>query len=70
MYLSAILLRVGCAGKILDGKTGDVASDQFHKFLEDIDLMAQMNVDAYRFSIAWPRIMKLGECIYFQSLFF
>ncbi|KAG0583249.1 hypothetical protein M758_3G122500 [Ceratodon purpureus] len=47
-------------GKILDGKTGDVASDQFHRFLGDIELMVNMNVDAYRFSIAWPRIMKLG----------
>lgn len=49
------------AGKILDGKTGDVASDQFRRFLGDIELMANMNVDAYRFSIAWSRIMNLGE---------
>lgn len=47
-------------GKTVDGKDGDVASDQYHKYLEDIDLMSQMNLDAYRFSIAWSRIMKLG----------
>ncbi len=45
-------------GKIADGSNGDVADDQYHKYLEDIDLMEQMNLDAYRFSIAWPRIMK------------
>ncbi|XP_024372566.1 beta-glucosidase 42 isoform X3 [Physcomitrium patens] len=47
-------------GKVLHNHTGDVASDQFHKFLDDIDLMTQLNVDAYRFSISWSRIMKLG----------
>jgi len=47
------------------GTTGDVASDQYHRYAEDIDLMSQINVDAYRFSIAWSRIMKLGEWVPF-----
>nr|PNR45839.1 hypothetical protein PHYPA_015610 [Physcomitrium patens] len=47
-------------GKISDGKTGDVASDQYDKYMGDIDLMSQLNVDAYRFSISWTRVMKLG----------
>lgn len=55
------------AGKVLHNHTGDVASDQFHKFLDDIDLMTQLNVDAYRFSISWSRIMKLGASNYYKS---
>jgi len=46
------------AGNILDGSSGDVADDQYHKYLEDIDLMKQMNLDAYRFSISWTRILN------------
>lgn len=58
------------AGKILDGKNGDVASDQYHKYVGDIDLMSQLHVDAYRFSIAWPRIMKLGHALHLVELIF
>ena len=43
-------------GKIADGNTGDVACDQYHRFAEDVDLMADMGVTHYRFSLAWPRI--------------
>ncbi|KAG0611025.1 hypothetical protein M758_7G108700 [Ceratodon purpureus] len=45
-------------GKVLDGSNGDVADDQYHKYLEDIDLMGKMNLDAYRFSISWSRILS------------
>jgi len=48
-------------GKIRSGHTGDVACDHYHRFKEDIALMTQMGVNAYRFSIAWPRIIPDGE---------
>ncbi|MGN9912432.1 GH1 family beta-glucosidase [Phytohabitans sp. LJ34] len=47
-------------GRIADGSTGDVACDHFHRYPEDVDLMAGLGIDAYRFSIAWPRIQPDG----------
>lgn len=47
-------------GRILDGTNGDRAVDQYHRFQEDIDLMADMGWDAYRFSISWSRIFPDG----------
>jgi beta-glucosidase len=44
-----------------DGDTGDVACDQYHRFEQDIDLMASLGIGAYRFSIAWPRIQPEGH---------
>jgi beta-glucosidase len=43
-------------GKIDGGGTGDVACDHYHRWREDLDLLARMNLNAYRFSIAWPRL--------------
>jgi beta-glucosidase len=43
-------------GKILDGSTGDVACDHYRRMPEDLALMAALGVNAYRFSISWPRI--------------
>ncbi|KAL6961688.1 Beta-glucosidase 44, partial [Sarracenia purpurea var. burkii] len=40
--------------------TGEVAVDQYHRYNEDIDLMAKLNFDAYRFSISWSRIFPNG----------
>lgn len=48
-------------GKIAQGETGNVACDHYHKFKEDIQLMKQMGVKAYRFSIAWARILPTGK---------
>jgi beta-glucosidase len=48
------------AGKIADGLTGDVACDHYHRYEEDINLMAMMNIKNYRMSLAWPRILPLG----------
>ena len=43
-------------GRIADGSTGDVACDHYHRYAEDVALMAGLGVAAYRFSIAWPRV--------------
>ena len=48
-------------GKILSGHTGDVACDHYHRVDQDIRLMKDLGVSAYRFSIAWPRIVPDGE---------
>lgn len=47
-------------GRILNGDTGDIACDHYHRVEEDIALMAEMGVKAYRFSISWSRIMSDG----------
>ncbi|BFG29389.1 hypothetical protein CerSpe_156630 [Prunus speciosa] len=47
-------------GRILDFSNADTAVDQYHRFQSDIDLMKDMGVDAYRFSISWPRIFPNG----------
>lgn len=48
-------------GKIKDGSNGDVACDHYHRLQQDIDLMQWLGVDAYRFSIAWPRVIPNGR---------
>lgn len=48
-------------GAIVDGATGDVADEHYHRFGEDVALMADLGVDAYRFSIAWPRVQPAGS---------
>jgi len=48
-------------GTIRDGSTGDVACDHYHRFADDVALMAWLGVDAYRFSIAWPRVLPRGR---------
>ncbi|KAI5590524.1 hypothetical protein BDE02_04G014600 [Populus trichocarpa] len=49
------------SGKIIDGSNGDIAVDQYHRFLEDIDLMETLGVNSYRFSISWARILPKGR---------
>lgn len=48
-------------GKIKDGTTGDVACDHYHRWRDDIALMKELGLQAYRFSIAWPRVYPLGR---------
>ncbi|MCC2594128.1 beta-glucosidase [Tessaracoccus sp. OS52] len=48
-------------GKVWNGDTGDVACDHYHRLDEDLDLMAELGLNAYRFSIAWPRIQPTGR---------
>src|SRR3974390_2349745 len=42
-------------GRIAHGDTGDVACDHYHRYREDVGLMRELGVDAYRFSVAGPR---------------
>lgn len=48
-------------GVVRDGHTGDVATDHYHRWREDIALMAELGITAYRFSIAWPRVQPDGS---------
>jgi beta-glucosidase len=48
-------------GRIANGDTGDVACDHYHRFREDVALMRDLGVGAYRFSIAWPRVLPAGR---------
>jgi beta-glucosidase len=48
-------------GKIEGGGTGDVACDHYHRVEEDLDLLASLNLNAYRFSLAWPRLFPDGR---------
>jgi beta-glucosidase len=48
-------------GKILNGDSGDVAGDHYHRLAEDISLMKLLGLKAYRLSIAWPRILPNGR---------
>ena len=47
-------------GRVVDGETGDVACDHYHRWAEDLDLLAGAGFDAYRFSVAWPRVQPTG----------
>ena len=48
-------------GKTYDGTNGDVAIDHYHRYKEDIKLMAEMGLESYRFSISWARILPTGD---------
>lgn len=48
------------SGAVFQGETGDVACDHYHRFREDIALMKQIGIKAYRFSISWPRVLPNG----------
>lgn len=48
-------------GATRDGHTGDVACDHYHRYQEDVALMGGLGLKAYRFSIAWPRILPGGR---------
>ena len=47
-------------GAIADGQTGDVACDHYHRFAEDVAIMARIGAKAYRFSVSWSRVQPEG----------
>ncbi|WP_420121699.1 family 1 glycosylhydrolase, partial [Nakamurella sp.] len=47
-------------GKVLNGDTGDVADDHYHRWESDLDLIKDLGLQAYRFSVAWPRVQPDG----------
>ncbi len=47
-------------GKTLNGDTGDVADDHYHRWQGDLALLKELGIRAYRFSVAWPRILPDG----------
>jgi beta-glucosidase len=48
-------------GKIEQSDTGDLACDHYHRWREDVAILKEMGVNAYRFSIAWPRLLPAGR---------
>ncbi len=48
-------------GRTAGGDTGAVACDHYHRVAEDVGLMRELGLDAYRFSVAWPRIVPDGD---------
>ncbi|GCE77106.1 GH1 family beta-glucosidase [Cellulomonas biazotea] len=48
-------------GRVVDGSSGAVTCDHYHRWPEDVALLRRLGVDGYRFSIAWPRIQPTGS---------
>ncbi|MFC9492531.1 family 1 glycosylhydrolase, partial [Streptomyces hydrogenans] len=48
-------------GKVFEGHTGDVAVDHYHRFREDVALMSELGLNAYRFSVSWSRVQPTGR---------
>jgi beta-glucosidase len=48
-------------GKVRGGDTGDVACDFYHRYRDDVRLMRELGLDAFRFSISWPRVLPAGR---------
>jgi beta-glucosidase len=48
-------------GKVRAGETGAVACDFYHRYPEDVELMRALGLDAFRFSVAWPRVLPAGR---------
>ncbi|MGB3614247.1 MAG: family 1 glycosylhydrolase, partial [Elainellaceae cyanobacterium] len=47
--------------RVLGGDTGAIACDHYHRYLDDVQLMAQLGVRHYRFSLSWSRILPAGR---------
>src|SRR5260370_7150701 len=48
-------------GKTFHGGTGDIACDKYHRLEADLDLLVELGIPAYRFSVAWPRVIPSGR---------
>ncbi|MBC9726816.1 GH1 family beta-glucosidase [Streptomyces sp. TRM68367] len=54
-------------GRVKDGSTAAVACDHYHRYREDVALLRELGVDAYRFSISWPRV-RSGDLDFYDRL--
>ncbi|GLY30911.1 GH1 family beta-glucosidase [Kineosporia sp. NBRC 101731] len=48
-------------GAVVNGENGDVAIDHYHRVADDVKLMGDLGLNAYRFSVAWPRVQPTGS---------
>ena len=48
-------------GKVRNGDSGEIACDFYHRYREDVALMGELDLDAFRFSVAWPRVLPEGR---------
>jgi beta-glucosidase len=48
-------------GKVRNGDTGDIAADHYHRYRDDVRLMRELGLTAYRFSVSWPRVQPTGR---------
>ncbi len=55
-------------GRVRDGSTAAVACDHYHRYTEDVALLADLGVDAYRFSVSWPRVNSPGGLDFYDRL--
>ncbi|MFI9646219.1 GH1 family beta-glucosidase [Streptomyces sp. NPDC052040] len=55
-------------GRVKDGSTAAVACDHYHRYREDVALLADLGVDAYRFSVSWPRVNSPGGLDFYDRL--
>lgn len=49
------------SGGVMDGRTGDVADDHYHRYVGDLEILQSLGVNAYRFSISWARVLPRGR---------
>ena len=57
-------------GAIADGSSGDIACDHYHRYRDDVALMSRLGLNAYRFSISWPRVLPDGRRVEQRGLDF
>ncbi|WP_443063582.1 GH1 family beta-glucosidase [Streptomyces sp. NBC_00663] len=55
-------------GRVKDGSTAETACDHYHRYREDVALLADLGVDAYRFSVSWPRVNSPGGLDFYDRL--
>ncbi|MDQ1038742.1 beta-glucosidase [Streptomyces sp. V3I8] len=55
-------------GRVKDGSTAEVACDHYHRYPEDVALLHDLGVDAYRFSVSWPRVDSPGGLDFYDRL--
>ncbi|GAB2594103.1 GH1 family beta-glucosidase [Streptomyces capparidis] len=48
-------------GKVRNADNGDIATDHYHRFRDDVAMMADLGLGAYRFSVSWPRVQPTGR---------